>query len=103
MPLVWILIFLCVGTCIFWSTEAMSPKKDTEHTDNSGLSKLGHRLWYSVDLFIPIVNLRIADEYQRPHGWYALYAVIHIGMGWLLVPLLIASLSGVIKKNERSP
>ena len=123
VPLVWILIFLCAGTYAFWPTEAMSPKRTSavsevesflknlglmeqntrleisgQSSDNSGLSKLGHRLWYSVDLFIPIVNLRIADEYQRPQEWRALYAVVHIGMGWLLVPLLIASLSGVIKK-----
>lgn len=118
LALLWISFFLCVGTAVFWSDSALVPK-DAEgigaiksvveqivKVDKAGqtgtkdnfFTHLGHRLWYSIDLFIPVVNLRIVDGYKRFHDWRAVYGVFHIVMGWILVPLLIASLSGIIKK-----
>jgi hypothetical protein len=116
--LVWMIPVLVLGIVIFWSDstlvakesgkmktkssslEQMNPAKEAEQSPDGYefLKHLGHRLWYSLDLFIPIVNLRIAEEYQRPHGLRGLYFVLHIAMGWILVPLLIASLSGVVRK-----
>ncbi len=113
-----ILILLCLGTSVFWSDGALVPKDaksisavssvaeqpdkadEAAQTGNKDkfFTHLCHRLWYSLDLFIPIVNLRIIEGYKRFHGWRAAYGVVHIIMGWILVPLLIASLSGVIKK-----
>jgi len=61
---------------------------------------LFYRIGYSLDLFIPIVDLRIAKNYHLPQGWKKGYAVVHIVAGWLLVPLLLASMSGIIKKKQ---
>ena len=120
--------FICIATLllfstfvVFWSDDALVPKdvegisalksvveqivkadkaEQTGAKDNF-LTHLCHRLWYSLDLFIPIVNLRIVDGYKRFHGGRAFYGVIHIVAGWILVPLLIASLSGVVKKYDK--
>ena len=118
LSFLWIFLFLCAGAVVFWSNGALVPKNaksintgssaveqpdkadEAAQTGNKDkfFTHLCHRLWYSLDLFIPIVNLRIVEGYKRFHGWRAAYGVFHIVMGWILVPLLIASLSGVIKK-----
>jgi hypothetical protein len=57
-----------------------------------------HQFLYSLDLFLPVVNLRI-DELWIPNGpWLHLFATIHALIGWLIVPLLIAALAGVIRR-----
>jgi hypothetical protein len=57
-----------------------------------------HRFLYSLDLFLPVVNLRI-DQLWVPNGpWLHLYATIHALIGWLIVPLLIAALAGIIRR-----
>lgn len=68
--------------------------------DDPFANHLFYRIGYSLDLFIPIVDLRIAKDYHLPQGWRGGYAVVHVIVGWLLVPLLLASMSGIIKKKQ---
>lgn len=58
-----------------------------------------HRLGYSLDMLLPVVDLKIADEYRFPSSWRGGYMVIHILAGWILIPLLISSLAGVLRKR----
>jgi hypothetical protein len=38
-------------------------------------------------------------ERWAPHGWWSeTYAALHMFFGWLVVPLMLASLAGVIKR-----
>jgi hypothetical protein len=54
---------------------------------------------YSLDLFLPVVNLRI-DERWQPQGLEReMYALVHSMVGWILVPLLVASLAGIIRRQ----
>lgn len=56
------------------------------------------RFTYSVDLFIPLVKLGV-DERWEPNGWGSqTYAFVHMFVGWLVVPLLLASLAGIFKR-----
>jgi hypothetical protein len=64
------------------------------------------RFGYSLNMLLPIVNLRIADEYKFPSNWdgfwsvfRGFYAILHILAGWVLIPLLISSLAGVLRKR----
>ena len=113
-----IFILLCAGAIIFCVNDPLIPKdaggisarnpasEQTDKTTEVKKTDAKHNLFghpgrsflYSLDIFIPLVNLRIVDGYKRFHDWRAVYGVLHIVMGWILVPLLIASLSGVIKK-----
>lgn len=121
--ILWMLPLLTIGTIVFWSDAALTKKEESnisaaisslghkflkevvteERADRSTavykfFKHLGHRVWYSTDLFMPVVDLQIVKEYGRPQGLRGIYTVFHVIMGWVLVPLLIASLSGVIKK-----
>jgi len=69
-----------------------------------------HRLGYSLNMLLPVVNLRIAlriaDEYKFPSNWdgvcsilRGIYTIVHILAGWVLIPLLISSLAGVLRKR----
>ena len=60
--------------------------------------ELPYRAAYSLDLFLPLVNLHI-DENWQPHGpVLQLYAILHATVGWLVVPLLLAALAGVMRR-----
>lgn len=63
-------------------------------------NKMPYGLSYSFDLFFPIIRLR---EYHYDHtkidikGWAKYYFYIHKLMGYLLVSIPIAGLSGLFK------
>ncbi len=61
-------------------------------------------LAYSLDAFIPIVNLH-QESYWLPNNsitggaYYLYYYWLHIGMGWFLTSLAVAAISGIVKKD----
>jgi len=70
------------------------------------MKHLFYRLGYSLNMLLPVVNLRIADEYKFPSNWdgfwsvfRGFYTILHIFAGWVLIPLLISSLAGVLRKR----
>jgi hypothetical protein len=56
-------------------------------------------IWYSLDLFISIVDLRMAEDWEpRPERmWARAYMRIHIILGWILIPIGLLALTGVIR------
>jgi hypothetical protein len=46
-----------------------------------------------------LVNLHIDEEWEPNGLWRKTYALFHSMVGWVLVPLLIASLSGIIRRE----
>lgn len=59
--------------------------------------KGAERFTCSVDLFIPLVKLGV-DERWEPDGWCSeTYATVHMFFGWLVAPLMLAALAGIIK------
>ncbi|SYZ72746.1 conserved hypothetical protein [Candidatus Zixiibacteriota bacterium] len=57
-------------------------------------------LVYSIDEFIPLVNLHIGENYFPDCGFLYGYLCIHILLGWILTSLLIAGLTRHIRKKE---
>jgi hypothetical protein len=58
-----------------------------------------NRFWYSLGLFLPFVDLQ-ADKVWRPKAdqtFLRNYMRVHILLGWILIPLVLAALTGLIK------
>jgi hypothetical protein len=115
-----IFFFLTVGTWVFWSSEALVTPPGTHGQSNKGRANasylastvsgqgqsqdgLGQHLFdrasYSLDLFLPVVNLHIDEDWQPNGLGREIYAVVHSMVGWILAPLLLASLTGIIRRE----
>lgn len=61
-----------------------------------------NELFYSLDLFLPIVNLHQEENFVLNVGSWdilSIYYWLHIVAGWVLVTLGIAGLTGIVKKD----
>jgi hypothetical protein len=118
--LVPISIFIILGMFMFWSEDALLPKVTAtpngtsasavisptsdqpgprQSSSDSFVRHFFDRATFSVGRFLPLVNLRVADKWE-PHGLgREAYVFVHSLVGWILVPLLIASLAGIIRRR----
>lgn len=85
---------LLVGLgCILFSPNKMEPR-DREETP-----RVYSRFWYSCGLFLPFVDLK-EDKLWRPKAdqtFLRNYMRVHILCGWILIPVVLAALTGLIK------
>jgi len=85
--------FVVIGTLIFWRRENVVPRSqdDTPQTYNP--------FWYSFDLLTPFIDLHQADFWMPRQDWQfgRIYAHVHRILGWILVPIGIAAITGIIK------
>jgi hypothetical protein len=117
----WIFFFLLLGTLLFWwsglevnelAVHSEAAVWDTRATSTQEHSWpdlfLGHfyfwpDLWYcfvySLDVFIPVVDLGYANAWEPILPGVQIYVAIHAISGWIFIVLLLASLTGLIK-NE---
>jgi hypothetical protein len=92
----WLLGFLAVGAAIFGAAhpDAMTVAKKT-----AGDTIPVFQPWiYSLDVLLPVVNLH-QEEFWIPQGvarWWAWLAIL---AGWLLTTVVVAALSGLLKKD----
>lgn len=91
------IFFVFLGCLVF------SPKRMTSsHSDHKKASipiSAYNRFWYSFGLFLPFVDLKF-ERFWRPQDdrrFLRHYLRIHILAGWILIPILLAALSGLIK------
>lgn len=56
-------------------------------------------IWYSLDLFAPIVDLEAASVWvpRRNKLWKWRYLRIHRLLGWVLVPIAIVAITGLLQ------
>ena len=52
--------------------------------------------WYSLDLLSP-VDLGVAPKWRAKNPWLRNYAQVHRVAGWILIPLIAAAITGIIK------
>jgi hypothetical protein len=60
-------------------------------------------IWFSIDTYLPIVNLRQKDFWQPNARWSSLadiYLKIHIITGWFMVTLGIAGILGLVNRGN---
>jgi hypothetical protein len=89
--LIWSMVFFAVGSFIFQDVGKMEPRVE-KPGDFSGA-------WYSLELFLPIVDLGVAKEW-RPKPipqWRVAYARVHQMAGWILIPVSVAAFTGITK------
>jgi hypothetical protein len=93
LAFVWGALFVLIGWAVFFRRRGMSPiKPENEDRPYSALL-------YSLDLFLPFVNLRADDiwEPRRDRRWARRYVPVHTLLGWILIPIGLAAVSGLIK------
>jgi len=56
------------------------------------------RLVYDIDLFLPI-DLQSEDRWQPDGDTREVYAAFHEFAGWVLIPLFLASLTGLLTRR----
>src|SRR5215211_641500 len=61
--------------------------------------ELFDRVAYDLDLLLPGLNLGSTEKWDPQGHWREIYIVFHSMIGWLLIPLMVASLAGVIKRQ----
>jgi uncharacterized protein YjbI with pentapeptide repeats len=84
---------LVVLGCVLFSPNKMEPQKPED------TPRVYSRFWYSLGLFLPFVDLQ-ADKVWKPKAdqiFLRNYMRVHILLGWILVPLVLAALTGLIK------
>jgi acyl carrier protein len=89
----WSALFICIGAFVFWRRNGMEPQKpeDTSRKYNAA--------WYSLDLFLPFIDLQAASVWiPRNDRWIARnYMRVHTLLGWILIPIGLAALTGIIE------
>lgn len=92
--LIWMLIFLAAGTVLFSMGEKAGLLPDVKE----GASPAFCAFVYSLDSFVPVVDLYQA-KYRLPTGfWLRLYHWVHICAGWVLTTLLVVGLTGLVRR-----
>jgi len=91
--LLWGGFFIMMGYFIFRRKEGMELRRREETSPHY------NAMWYSLDLFIPLVRLQVADLWMpRRDRWFARnYAHFHKILGNIMIPFGIAAVTGIIK------
>lgn len=99
------LVFVWCGVIIAFGCFVFRPSKDRvelQSSDDCWRNENYNRtwcFWYSVDLIIPAVNLRAADVWKPrsdAHWCARSYARLHCALGWILIPVGIAAITGIL-------
>ena len=95
LALVWSLVFIGIG-CGFFKKENMELR---EKKDDANYAGKYNRLWYSIALFLPIVELEDTKVWKpKPQARQArTYMRVHVILGYLLIPIGLAAWTGLIK------
>ena len=84
--------FVALG-CFLFSPKRMEPQK----LDDA--PRVYNRFWYSLGLFLPFVDLQADRVWKpKPHQTFLRnYVRVHALLGWILIPIVLAALTGLIK------
>ena len=91
---------------LFWSTSVVllgmvvfRPHRMEPRTTNL---KADHysALWYSIDLFLPLIKLQDAELWKpRDEARFArFWSRFHTMLGWALIPIAVAAWTGMLEK-----
>ena len=90
---IYIIIFILIGTLVFRDKNKMVNVKPEipETTYNP--------FFYSFDLFLPVINLKDAENWipQKQYKFLRFYRRIHALIGWVVIPIGLAAISGLVK------
>jgi hypothetical protein len=89
-------VFILVGTLIFSPNEALDPVR--QFANDGSREESPSPFLYSLDLFLPLVNLHVDNKWSPSSLPLQVYAGFHLLIGWLVVPLLLAALAGIMRR-----
>jgi hypothetical protein len=84
-----VLLMVVVGAVLF-------RKKRMEPDDKDMTDKWYNPVWFSLDLLSPI-DLGVASKWHARSNVLRNYAQVHRVAGWILIPLIVAAVTGIIK------
>ena len=91
--LVWAGVVVGIGINVFWSREDMEERKEEFK------GRRYNPIWYSFDLFAPVIDLEAASVWapkkDKVGKWF--YLRIHRLLGWILVPIGIVAITGLLQ------
>lgn len=99
----WTLGFIALGMLLF-SPHRMVAQQGQDGQTDPGQTDLGKkspaysRFWYSLDVLAPAIELGADKAWQPDPNWWLgrNYSYVHRIVGWILAPLILAALTGVI-------
>jgi len=83
------LALICLGAGLF-------PRRKMAPEDPNSVDNWYDRFWYSFDLLSPI-DLGVSKRWHAKGSLLRNYTQIHRVAGWILIPLIAAAISGIIK------
>jgi uncharacterized protein YjbI with pentapeptide repeats len=85
--------------CILFSPAKMELQDPKELQKPEEMRHQYNRFWYSLGLFLPVVDLKSSELWKpmKKHPFLRNYVRVHILLGWILIPLVLAALTGLIK------
>ena len=83
------LLLVVIGACFF-------PRIAMDHDDDKCTDEWYNRVWYSLDLLSPI-DLGVSKKWRPKDSRLRNYAQFHRVAGWILIPLIAATITGIIK------
>ena len=86
-------VVVLIGSLVFWDRRNLVPR-DAKHSSHDYSP-----FWFSFDLLTPFIDLHQADTWVPRQGWWfgRNYAHLQRILGWILVPIGIAAITGIIK------
>ena len=113
--LIFMAFFLVLGSIVFSvaheghimvpsKVQVLDPTPYIKCTKSSKSYPCLQPIIYSFDAFLPIIDLH-QEKYWLPdvrkkYGWlYRAYLWLHISFGWILTTVLVAGLTGLVKKD----
>lgn len=93
------LAFVALGCALFDPKKMELQQKNEVQTPEDKGPQGYSRFWYSLGLFLPFVDLQANKVWKPKLSEKGLnhYMRAHILLGWILIPFLLAALSGLIK------
>lgn len=91
--------FYLSAVVVFLGMLLFRRRKDVQPQDPKDEGRRYNPLWYSLDLFLPFIDLQAADVWMpSEHSWVRRhYARVHTILGWILIPIGLAAVTGIIK------
>jgi hypothetical protein len=94
----WSLGLIALGAVLFG--RYMRRKQDSPLKNaRDRLKYFVNSFWYSLDMFIPVLDLGTSDEWvsKTHNGKILWYGYVHSMLGYIFVPIWLAALAGLIK------
>ena len=93
------LAFVWGALCVFVGWVVFRRRKDMEPTKPEYVDRTYSPFWYSLDVFLPFVDLQAAGVWapRKDRRFARNYVGVHTLLGWILIPIGLAAVSGLLK------